>query len=305
MQNDKVIHECYNRYHHLEEGARLIDTESQFNVYSVRVTYIGLAAAIAIYDGYFKLDEKLKCLLKRYNENILGDTTIKHLLTRSTGLLFQEDSVERVAEPGMNDNKKRPDLVAEIIYHQTGLTVSEIINEKIIEQLGWSKTEWVTVGKENLVCDIYGPGEPPSLRIESNRGDDRNLYVSTRDLVFWGHLHLNKGRIGGKQILPEKIFDLVVTPQSPQTVPSYHPKFGFFWWINGSSENITWEYNELGDNLPEGSFQILGASGCVCLVIPKYNVVAVRMLNSLYDNDFDYLEDIKTFGNMVMENINQ
>ncbi|MGM0827618.1 MAG: hypothetical protein ACQEU4_05285 [Bacillota bacterium] len=82
------------------------------------------------------------------------------------------------------------------------------------------------------------------------------------------------------------------------------PKFGFFWWLKDNK--VFCHYNELGAELPEGSYQILGASGCACLVIPKYNAVAVRMYNSLYtyeNKNFDHIEDIQTFGNLVVKEI--
>ncbi|GIP18084.1 hypothetical protein J40TS1_37260 [Paenibacillus montaniterrae] len=58
---------------------------------------------------------------------------------------------------------------------------------------------------------------------------------------------------------------------------------------------------ELGDKLPIGSYQSLGITGCACLVIPELNVVAARMYNQTKPNPagYDYLADIKTFGNMV------
>lgn len=301
MQNNNIVYEWYNGYHHFEPGARLIDYQSQFNVYSTRVTYVGLAAAIAINEGHFNLDDKLKNFFEDFDEDILGETTVRHLLSRSTGLKFEGNNVRRVSEVGSNIEGKRPDLITKIIYRQTGKTVAEIISEKIIKPLGWLKTEWATSGKESLVCDIQTPTSFPSLRIGSNIGDDRNLYVSARELAFWGNLHLNKGEIEGKQIIPKEVFDLTTTSQSPKTMLPNLPDFGFFWWIKQSKEGTSWKYNELGDKLPEGSFQILGASGCVCLVIPKYNTVAVRMLNSLYDNNFDYIKDIQDFGNMVMD----
>lgn len=63
----------------------------------------------------------------------------------------------------------------------------------MFKPLGMTQTEWRTEGKETLVCDINDPNSYPTLRLESNEGSDRNLYVSTRELASWGNLHL-----GGK-----------------------------------------------------------------------------------------------------------
>ncbi|WP_221469539.1 hypothetical protein [Cohnella nanjingensis] len=58
--------------------------------------------------------------------------------------------------------------------------------------------------------------------------------------------------------------------------------------------------NEIGEQVPERSCQILGITGCACLVMPAYDAVAVRMYNQLANpNGYDYLRDIRTFGNLA------
>lgn len=57
MKDSKIIHEWYSGEHHFEQGAKKINNYSRFNVYSVRVTYVGLAIAIAINEGLLNLDD--------------------------------------------------------------------------------------------------------------------------------------------------------------------------------------------------------------------------------------------------------
>jgi len=45
MKDNKIIHEWYSGFHHFHKSARKVNEYSQFNVYSTRVTYVGLAAA--------------------------------------------------------------------------------------------------------------------------------------------------------------------------------------------------------------------------------------------------------------------
>lgn len=174
----------------------------------------------------------------------------------------------------------------------------------VFKPLNWTNTGWTTGGNRNLVCDINSSESYPSLRIGSNIGDERNLYVSTRELALWGNLHLNKGMFEGRQILPKEVFDLATSVQSPNTIPVQLPKFGFLWWIKDREVDV--DYNELGSDLPYGSYQILGASGCSCTVIPEFNAVAVRMYNSLNASEnlgFDYIKDIQMFGNLVISSL--
>lgn len=60
--------------------------------------------------------------------------------------------------------------------------------------------------------------------------------------------------------------------------------------------------NEIGDDVPHGSYQILGYTGVTLLVIPKYETVAVRMFNSWGSPlGYDYLEDVRAFGDWVVK----
>ncbi|MBY6036906.1 beta-lactamase family protein [Fictibacillus nanhaiensis] len=304
MKDNTIVHEYYSGTHHFEQGAKNIDDSSQFNVYSTRVTYVGLALSIAVYEGYLALEDRISMYLNEYDIEILGATTIRHVVTRCSGLTLKNDKVKRVYEAGTYIEGKMPKLLAKILQRATGKTVYEILTESVFKPLNWTKTEWVTEGKSSLVCDIHSPSSYPTLRMGSNIGDERNLYVSARELALWGNLHLNKGLSNGKRILPKEVFDLATSIQSPETLHDQLPRFGFFWWIKDNK--VSFKLDELGSELPEGSFQILGASGCSCTVIPALNAVAVRMNNSLYtyDNEkFDHIKDIQTFGNLVVSTL--
>lgn len=100
----------------------------------------------------------------------------------------------------------------------------------------------------------------------------------------------------GKRIIPENVIRQVTTPVHR----SGQPSFGYFWWLKEGQGRHP--QNELGETLPDGSFQIFGASGCACLVIPEYRTVAVRLFNSLYEG-YDYLADIRGFGDEVMRGL--
>lgn len=118
---------------------------------------------------------------------------------------------------------------------------------------------------------------------------------------MWGYLHLTKGKYQGKQILPKPIFEQAVKIITPSSLDDTLPRNGFFWWIQDKPRSMS----ELGTQLPQGSFQSLGIFGNALLIIPEYNVVAVRMLNQTERNStgYDYLRDIQTFGNKVWESI--
>ena len=76
------------------------------------------------------------------------------------------------------------------------------------------------------------------------------------------------------------------------------PYNGFLWFVQDQPCSKT----EIGENVPIGSYQILGITGVTLLVIPSENFVAVRMFNSNGSpSGYDYLADIRSFGDTVME----
>ncbi|MBE9913696.1 beta-lactamase family protein [Paenibacillus donghaensis] len=289
IQNDIIVNEWYCGYHDNTENSRKIDERSQFNIGSIRKTYLGLAISLALFEGRIKsLNDFVSDYLDDLDEEIITGTTIRHLLTHTHGLY----SPSRRMFPAGTDwkyNNAGVNLLIRIVQKAFGRPLAAVIEEKVLAPYGLSETGWRKENSENLVWvnETYA-GE---------QGGEANLFVSTRELGLWGYLHLTKGYFQGKQILPESIFEEVVKIITPTTLDETLPRNGFFWWVQDRSRNMS----ELRGQLPKGSFQSLGIFGNAVLVIPEFNAVAVRMLNQTERNPagYDYLRDIQTFGNIV------
>jgi hypothetical protein len=89
---------------------------------------------------------------------------------------------------------------------------------------------------------------------DSIEGDKMNMYLSTRELAYWGYLHLNKGKINEKQIVPREIIDMATSLQSPLTIHKELLQNGFLWLVKDLPATKT----EIGHQVPKGSYQILG-----------------------------------------------
>ena len=63
-----------------------------------------------MYEGYLSLEDKLSDYFHELDEETLGETTIRHLLTRSTGLKINKDKVTRLFKLGTNIEGKRPSI---------------------------------------------------------------------------------------------------------------------------------------------------------------------------------------------------
>ncbi|MEH6936335.1 serine hydrolase domain-containing protein [Bacillus sp. JJ664] len=296
IQENKVIGEWYSGFCPLT-GQEIVE-DSRFNLYSARKSYIGLAVAILLNEKKIaNVDDEVINYLEEIDEDICKEITIRHLVTHTHGLSLENDRLVKVASPGTiwEYNDAGLGLLYRIIKKVSGKDVNQIIREYVFEPFGFSETGWEITNHINLVADIFESFENPKIRLDDATGFGRNLFVSARELAHWGYLHLNKGNLSGKQILPKELFELTTRTQTPREMINTHQN-GFFWFKN---ENGYIE-SELGEYVPPASYQILGASGCTCLVMPEYNAVAVRMYNKIGNPDgYDYLRDIKNFGNLV------
>jgi hypothetical protein len=82
-----------------------------------------------VFEGYLNLEDKISDYFNELDKAVLG--TVRHLVTRSTGLKIKNDTVQRVFDSGTNIEGKRPDLLAKIIRLATGKTVNQILTENL------------------------------------------------------------------------------------------------------------------------------------------------------------------------------
>lgn len=246
IRNDRIAAEWYAGTHHAKSGAAAVTADSRFNVYSIRKTHIGLALAYAVVEGGLELDEPIGPFIDGIPGEELEGVTIRHVLTKTKPKFFGPDRVEGEG------------LAADIVRKVTGQTIARLLTERVFEPLGLRQTEWASVAKPNMVCDFTAGDGYASVRLESDEGHERNLYMSARDLAHWGYLYLNEGIVNGERIVPKAVFELA---EKLRSAPGHAGKRAMGWYYG------------------DGLFEAFGATGCHIAVVPKDNTVAVRMYN--------------------------
>lgn len=302
IQQDRIVTESYSGFHSQLAGARPIQADSQFNVASARKSYIGYAIAYAVHQGLINsLDDLVSDYLPEVDRTALADTTIRHLVTHTHGLGSDEQgNLIREFEVGRNWAYRGENVLmaAEIVRRVTGRTVAQVLQETVFEPLGWSETGWRTEPNERLVQVIESPAEPPEWRLGTPDGAGSNLFASAREFAYWGYLHLKKGRMGERQIVPEAVIELATTRQSPPLPDPDLPEQGLFWYV----KSLPAKRSEIGAEVPNGSYQILGINGPLVLVIPAHDLVVVRMSNKRRNyGGAEYLRYLREFGDQVMK----
>lgn len=300
IRNDKVVTESYFGKQSNGKHARDVQVDTQFHIASVRKAYIGFAAAYAIYNDYFSIDDPVQQFVEDSHLFAYEGVTIRHLLTHTHGLKISDDN-KLVSEynPGESWAYRGPsiDLLTMIIQQTTGLSVAEIIKLKVIEPLGFQSTEWIRMSKpHSKIADTIRDADNPFWNeTDVVDGSGMNMYVSAKELALWGYIHLTEGKWGGKQIIPREIIQMAKSVQTPNVALPIQ-KNGFLWFVKDTNHS----FNQIGDTVPKGSFQLLGYTNVALLVIPEENLVAVRMFNRYGSPEgYDYLSDIRSFGDTV------
>ncbi|RZT15515.1 serine hydrolase domain-containing protein [Fictibacillus sp. BK138] len=303
MKDNEVILEHYNGYHSNSAEATPITSSSQFNVASARKSYLGLVIAYALYEGKIKsLDDYAIDYFGDMDGQLLGKTTLRHLVTHSHGLHEKEDgTIFREFEPGQGWAYRGINvlMMTGLVNRLFNMSFPDLLKERVFSPLGFKETAWQTKESELLVKQIVNPEDEGSFKLgNSTDGTESNLHTSAREFAQWGNLHLNKGFAMGKQIVPKEVIEIATKVQSPIYRDNRLPKNGLFWYVQGTPA----VYSELGDRVPEESYQILGITGPTLLVIPKYNVVVAKMYNKRYNYGGDnYLYYLREFSNLVAD----
>ncbi|WP_281975365.1 serine hydrolase domain-containing protein [Halobacillus litoralis] len=304
IKDNKIVFEHYSGFHSNTDNPLPINENSRFNVASARKSYLGLCIAFALYEGKIhSLDDYASDHFHDIDRDILGNTTLRHMVTHTHGLdetsegeLIREfDPGEKWAYRGMNIK-----LLTQLIHEIYGRPFPEFLYQKVFLPMGLKRTWWETEDNDDLVKVIVDHNKiAKDTTGSAEDGMESNLFVSAREFALWGNLFLNKGEFNGKRIIPEEVIELANSIHTPNHLAKECPRNGMFWFV----QDIPRVLSELGDRVPRGSFQILGVTGPTLLVIPKYNVVVAKMYNKRYNYGNDnYLYYLKEFSNIVADN---
>ena len=200
IQNDSIIFEEY--WHDYS-------TDSASNSFSMAKSYISTLIGIAIKEGKIKsIDQKVCEYIPEFCEVGNANITIKHLLTMSSGLNWDENyynpigqtaeayygndlrglviDLQSIETPGkvFKYHSSCTQLLAFVVERATGKTISEYVSEKL----------WKPMGSKH-----------PALWNTDKEGGDEKAFCclnsNARDFARIGKLYMNYGNWNGNQIL--------------------------------------------------------------------------------------------------------
>ncbi len=249
------------------------DQNSVSNSFSIAKTFVGVMTGIAISEGKIKsIDQPVGDFLPEFREGTAAKITIKHLLTMSSGINFNESytnplaypaaayygsdlekltySYDAVDEPGkvfkyLSGNTA---LLSFVLKKATGMTLSDYASEKLWKPLGARNTALWSLDHKDGVEKAY-------CCLNSN----------ARDFARLGQLFLDSGRWKGKQIVPEDFVLASVKPANLLTNSGdKNQKYGYSWWLIPAHNG-------------RDVFYARGILGQYIFVIPSKKMVVVRL----------------------------
>jgi len=252
-KDNKLAYENYFKGKDQYRGKDLGVIEHSINdlhsMRSISKSVVSACIGIAITQGKIKnVDQKVFDFFKEYaayDTGMIKGLSIKHLLTMTAGLKWNEevpydnpenseikmnqsaDPIDFILSRSMTSlpgkvwqyNGGTTQLLSIIIERATGKKVDEFAKEYLFSPLGITTFEWIKMSGTNI------PAAASGLRLRS------------RDLLKFGILYHNKGKWNGKQIIPrdwiEQSFHTMIPRPASTTRPKSTGGYGYqFWTFN-------------------------------------------------------------------------
>ncbi len=262
------------------------DSTTAFNIKSVSKSVLSALVGIAIHQGKLTPDQRVSSIVPEYyrpsgttenrmfraavvrNDSVRSAITVRQLLTQTAGYAWDEggpilstflvssDPVRLVAEqlmaavPGatFNYSTGNTHLLAAALARATNTPLRPYAEATLLKPAGIALLGW----------DVDGAGNPLG---------GSEMYFNARGLARFGQLYLDRGAVGGKQIVPadwvaaswEKRAD-VGSPIYKDMIPGL-TGYGYLWWLRTSNGKVM--------------NSALGYGGQFVLVVPELQLVIV------------------------------
>jgi CubicO group peptidase (beta-lactamase class C family)/poly-gamma-glutamate capsule biosynthesis protein CapA/YwtB (metallophosphatase superfamily) len=266
--------------------------QSHSNSFSMAKSIISFATGCAIDDGVIKgVEQPVGDFFPQFGSYNGKQMTIRHLLTMSAGVDFQEAyasisspttqlyygndldkitfGMKQVEEPGVNFIYQSgvTQLLAFILERATGENISSYVSRRL-----WTPLQ----AEEDAIwsLDRKDGFEKAYCCFNSN----------ARDFARLGQLVLNGGRWNGKQIVAEQYITEAITADSSLIFKKYGEKnryYGYQFWL----------LEKNGIKIP----YLRGIKGQYVFIIPEKNAIVVRLGHKRSEKETDdqhYPEDI-------------
>jgi CubicO group peptidase (beta-lactamase class C family) len=275
------------------------DMNSTHESFSAAKSFTSALIGIAIEKGYLSgVDETIGTFFPQLNEPGMDEAkkeiTIKHLLTMTSGLEWNEDDYLDLFRNDAIGMLFNPDLIRYVLdkpllyapgehwYYSTGdsmllsgviqnatdMTAYQFALEHLLRPIGLSQIRWLQVR----------PGYTHG---------GMGIQATVREFAKFGHLYLKKGRWDSRQVVPESWVEESLAPvRSFSNGEVISNEYGYQWWLLPSL--IGYEHSIV----PPSTFLAWGIFSQQIFIVPEEDIVAVRVGWDIYSqtDEWDEIE---------------
>ena len=304
-------------------------TDALFRTYSMTRQITTIAALILYDQGKFEMDDSIQLYLPEFNDQKvllrsdslditetkprIGDITIQHLITHTSGLgsrssrLYRENNVrdknisldQMVSnaagiplfhEPGTEFRYGiHATILGKLIEVWSGKPFEEFLNEELFSKLRMDNTMfWASGGDQERLATVYRPinGKLTPHQIESVPFSERptlieggvGLLSTVEDYLNFSRMILDRGVFEGRRILEAETAGLIYKNAGPEKAmpigdKGYWRGSGWTW----GGFNLVLDSDAYDFPITEGTIWWDGSAGTRYFIDPKQNIIIVIM----------------------------
>jgi CubicO group peptidase (beta-lactamase class C family) len=246
-------------------------------VASVTKSVISALIGIALQEGYIQsLDQKVVDFYPEYvtpnTDPRIGDITLEHLLTMTSGLErepdYGENWVESTLEQSLSStpgqvfhyNDAAAHLLSGILTRTTHMTAIEFGNKYLFRPLGIPLPPWETDPQGN---NVGGDG----------------LSLRPREMAKIGYLYLNQGLWDGQQLVPAEWVRMATQKHTAADI--LNDDYGYLWWVTTVEGHA--------------AYYAAGFGGQFIYVVPDLDLVVVMTGNASFPELLQHLDIVRLY----------
>lgn len=311
------------------EQAKPMQEDALFRIYSMTREITSFAVLQLFEQGKFQMDDPIKMYLPEFegqrvlldpsstdvsqNRTRVGDITVSHLLTHTSGLgsrssqLYREQNVrdKNITLDEMTENAARVPLfhdpgtafrygihatiLGKLVEVWSGQALEDYLDEQVFQPLEMDSTMfWAEGSDRDRLAELYRPTDgrllpyqietvPWTMRprlIEGGVG----LLSSVQDFLNFSQMVLDKGEFNGRRVLQEETAELMyqnAVPDAAMPIGDRGYWQGSGWTLGGF--NLVMDPTTYSWPVSEGTIWWDGSAGTRYFIDPKQNMVTVIM----------------------------
>lgn len=253
------------------------DVQTPTPVWSSTKSFMSTCLGLLWDDGKCTPSTRLAEVCPEYTA-LYPTVTLEHLATFTSGYDADPKNAFAATKPMYAPGEKmhysiQADVLALALTRIAGEPLKDLFMRRVGNPIGIDETQfqWRDFGKHDGLLINGGSGFPES-------GIHTNAYQMAR----FGWLYACGGKWNGKQLISTRYIQYATAPRVDSKLPPYEANgwytvlpgcYGLNWWVNGIEHTGVRKW----PSAPASTFAAQGNNNNICIVLPEWEMVLVRL----------------------------